>query len=169
MKMAKASEKEINDAIELAQLTDACCNVRSFCDPMFPGENESDPVKGFDKENPVDLRKFYDHVSKLSSGLMRVAFGYGVLVDNVCDPAMDILELKPGLVTFDEDEKKILKEFKDADAALALASEKLAGIEKSEDNRSAVSEMHDDYRTAYDLRSEKACAFAKRAADFIQV
>ena len=111
IKMAKAKASEIDDAIKLAHLTDAVCNCRSYEYPEFPPESDDVLPESFDVESAKDLRKFYDRVSKLSNGLMRVAFGYGVLLDNVCDPAKDILELKPGLVTFDEDEKKALADF----------------------------------------------------------
>jgi hypothetical protein len=115
IKMAKASVKEIDDAIKLANLTDAVCNCRPHEYPEFPFESDDVLPESFDVDNAKDLRKFYDRVSKLSNGLMRVAFGYGVLVYNVCDPTKDVLELKPEVMSFDEEDMKLLKEYIAAD------------------------------------------------------
>lgn len=96
MTMAKASQQEIDNAIQLANLTDAACNPRHFEQPHFPnGEADNTP---FDEDCIEDLQEFYRRVKSLSKGLMRVAFGYQVLVDNACDPDKDVLTWKQGVI-----------------------------------------------------------------------
>lgn len=115
IKMAKAKTSEVDNAIKLAHLTDAVCNCRPFEYPEFPVEDDGDTPYVFDVEDPASLRMFYDRVSKLSNGLMRVAFGYFVLIDNCCDPTKDVLELKPEVMHFDAEDMKLLKEYIAAD------------------------------------------------------
>ena len=90
--MAKASPEEIDRAIELAHLFQATCDRRAFEPGHWPPTG--DP---FDETEPHDLEAFYEECKRLAPGLMRVAFGYQVLVDNACDPDADTLEWKPGL------------------------------------------------------------------------
>jgi hypothetical protein len=161
IKMAKAKASTIDNAIKLAQLTDSVCNCRSYEYPEFPPESDDQLPENFDVDSAADLRKFYDRVSKLSTGLMLVAFGYGVLVDNCCDPTKDTLEHKPGAVTLDDEDRKLLKEFKDADAAYVVACRKVneAGVDDAD-----IDSLFQAMNKASDLRSEKAIEFADRAA-----
>lgn len=92
MNMAKASQEEIDRAIELTHYLQATADVRNYETPYFPDTDEP-----FDDEDPKDLRKFYDEVRRLCPGLMRVTFGFQVLVDNACDPNEDTLTWKPGI------------------------------------------------------------------------
>lgn len=92
MKLAKASDDEIKRAIKLAQFLEATCDVRNFEQPSFP---EDDTL--LDEDSLEDLQRFYKGVKELCPGLLRVVFGYQVLLDNCCDPAADTLEWKPEL------------------------------------------------------------------------
>lgn len=74
MKMAKASQEDMEGALALAQLTESACHPRAFSMPAFP---DTDEVEGkvIDLESINDLRAFYDDVKKGSNGLERVVFG----------------------------------------------------------------------------------------------
>ncbi len=159
IKMSKASVKEIDDAIKLANLTDAVCNYRSYEYPEFPPESDDQLPENFNVDSAADLRKFYDRVSKLSTGLMRVAFGYGVLVDNCCDPTKDVLEHKPGVVTFDEVDRILLEDYKAADAALTAAREK---VEQTDVEDPEFHLARNAFRQAVEHREVTALSFCKK-------
>ena len=95
MKMIKATENEIEKAIQLARLTESVCRPKNFESRHFP--KESNEVEYFDENDPEDLRKFYERVKMLSCGLMRVTFGYQALVEEVCDPSKAVLDWRPGI------------------------------------------------------------------------
>jgi hypothetical protein len=99
MKMAKASPVEIKAALELSQLTESVCHPRAFCQPQFPDTDDKEG-EWFDEHNPKDLREFLWRVRSLSAGLVRVVFGFQVLVDNCCDPEKDVLDWKPELMQY---------------------------------------------------------------------
>lgn len=88
MKMAKASKEEVNRAIELANFLQGTADTRRYESPRWPDTDEI-----IDLESAEDLARFYNEVKKLCPGLMRVAFGYQVLIDNVCDDGSGVLEL----------------------------------------------------------------------------
>ena len=90
--MAKASQEEIDRAIELTHFLQSICDVRNFETPRWPKTDE-----WFDPESTDDLKRFYNEVQRLCPGLMRVTYGFQVLVDNACDPDADTLEWKPGI------------------------------------------------------------------------
>jgi hypothetical protein len=161
IKMAKASVTEIDNAIKMAHLTDAVCNCRSYEYPEFPAESDDQLPENFNVDSAADLRKFYDRVSKLSTGLMRVAFGYGVLVDNCCDPMKDVLEFKPGTVTFDEVDRKLLADYKAADAAFKAACVK---VDETDAEDPGFDALCDVLNQAADARELAAFAFCKACA-----
>jgi len=100
MKMAKATRNEIEQVIRLSHLTEAVCRPKNFESSEFP--TDTGRAEYFDENDPKDLRKFYERVKELSSGLMRVAFGYQVLVDSICNPSETVLAWKPGVVVPEE-------------------------------------------------------------------
>ena len=109
MKMSKASREEIENAIALAQLTESVCSPRSYESPHFPETGDA-----FDANKEEDLKKFYLEVKRLSCGLMRVAFGYEVLVENCCCPNAKTLEFNERLTKLiDADDKRIEEAQKD--------------------------------------------------------
>jgi len=97
MKMAKATDQEIDGAIRLARLTESVCRPKNFVSPQFSTDEKESEY--FDEDDPKDLRKFYDRVKTLSGGLMRVTMGYQVLVTNMCDPSKDTIEWRPATMT----------------------------------------------------------------------
>ena len=98
MKMAKASPEEIENALNLAELLRELCDPRNFEMPRWPdsdGDIHGKAGEVFDEDDTDDLRLFYEAVKALAPGAMRVAFGYQVLVDNLCDSEKEYLDLKP--------------------------------------------------------------------------
>ncbi|GEM_PF-2551488 len=97
LRMQKATAKEQEDAFKLARLCESVCDPGHWVLPRFP-DTEEEPGEIFDEDNFDDLKQFYEMVKALCPGLMRVAWGYQVLVDNVCDPEKSYLEYKPELL-----------------------------------------------------------------------
>lgn len=102
MKMAKASEKDIEAAGDLMSiLSDLDCNYY----PAKIADGEDDPMF-FDEEDPKHLRAFYDAVK----GTLDRAPGWpGRVIGGMCfvilyekneivDPNSDVIELHPRLV-----------------------------------------------------------------------
>lgn len=113
MKMAKASQDEIDRMIKLAHFLEATASERPHDIPYFP---DNDEWEWFDEENKEHLRRFYDRVKELCPGMMRVTFGFQVLVDNCCDPDADTLEWKPELL-------KLMEQGKSTDAVEGVPTE----------------------------------------------
>jgi len=97
MKMAKASKVECNNAFQLSRLIDGVCGARGFEVPSFP-DTDDEAGAEFDRESLEDLQKFHDQVQGLCGGLMRVVWGYEIMLDNVIDPELSHLELKPEIL-----------------------------------------------------------------------
>ena len=103
MKMAKASQQDLDQCLKLFRLFDV---VESGDVPnpkwVENGDNSIDDPDRFDPENQIHLRIFYDMAmraySTVPSAFMRVVFGFQTLVDNdVFDPSKSYLELNPEL------------------------------------------------------------------------
>lgn len=91
LKMAKASPSEIDSAIELGLLFQATVDRRRFSTPEIDGVL-------YDEDDEEYTRKFYEKCKELAPGLMRVVFGYQVLVDNCCDKSADHLRWHPEIM-----------------------------------------------------------------------
>lgn len=96
MKMAKASQEEMDRAMKLVRLLESTIDTRPFDTPQFPGTDEAEGDY-FDEDDSDDLKKLVAQIRELCPGLMRVVFGFHVLVDNCCDPTSDTLAWKPEL------------------------------------------------------------------------
>lgn len=83
-------------AIKLVHLLGATIDTRPFDHPQFPDTDEEEGAE-FDEDDRDDLKKLVAQIRELCPGLMRVVFGFHVLVDNCCDPAADTLAWKPEL------------------------------------------------------------------------
>ncbi|MCK4793049.1 MAG: hypothetical protein KAV87_55480 [Desulfobacteraceae bacterium] len=90
LRMAIASPKEIDRSFDLARLFEETVDRRWHCLPNIDGND-------YNEDEEVYLRKFYEKCKELSPGLMRVVFGYQVLLDNCCDKTADHLTLHPGM------------------------------------------------------------------------
>lgn len=112
MKMAKASEHDIDAAGNLMGILDALSRGEY---PSIGDRNESTPDDGFDPDNKQHLRHLYD----LLDGLLDKAPGfparviggmlYVILYDKnkIIDPDADSLELHPNLVNALRDEARL--------------------------------------------------------------
>lgn len=96
MRMAKASQEEMDRAMKLVRLLESTIDTRPFDTPQFPDTDEEEGAY-FDEDDRADLKKLVAQIRELCPGLMRVVFGFHVLVDNCCDPASDTLAWKPEL------------------------------------------------------------------------
>lgn len=102
MKIAKASQDDINACFELAAL------LNTVDDGYYPSSEEGAELI-FDPDDKAHLRLFYDKVKacmdKAPGGINRIVWGFGVLADNnVFDPDVDHLELHPRLTNETEKE-----------------------------------------------------------------
>lgn len=119
MKMAKASEYEIDMALKLSSILN---NVESGDYPM-PIDDETDcedEPTFFNPEDQEHLRVFYDRVmacmNAAPGGLFRVVGGFHTLMHNdIVDPNQDVLELHPRL-------EKALEALKKNDPVRSLIS-----------------------------------------------
>lgn len=96
MKMAKASQSEMDRAMKLVHLLGATIDTRPFDRPQFLDTDEEEGAP-FDEDDLDDLKKLVAQIRELCPGLMRVVFGFHVLVDNCCDPTSGTLAWKPEL------------------------------------------------------------------------
>lgn len=95
LRMAKASQQEINRAIDL---TEFLLHVERGYYPCLDDEVEDCPT-WFDPDDSDHLRLFYDEVMKRADGNHRVVWGFSTLMSNdVVDPDKDYLALHPRLV-----------------------------------------------------------------------
>lgn len=103
MRMAKATETEIRNAVQLARLLESVCHPRNFTMPRFP-DTEEEEGQVFDEELPKHLKRFFEEVNRLSDGLTRIVWGYETLLSNVCDPESDVLAFNSRLTALLEKE-----------------------------------------------------------------
>lgn len=95
MKMAKASQMDLDTALKLLSILDAVDN--GYVPTDGDGDDE---LEHFDRSNVAHLQAFYDQVQALlgrgTSGLSRVIWGFAtILHNNVIDPDADTLEFHP--------------------------------------------------------------------------
>lgn len=90
LRMAIASPKEIDGSFDLARLFKETVDRRLWSSPEIDG-------KEYDEDDQEYLQKFYEKCKELSPGLMRVVFGYQVLLDNCCDKTADHLTFRPDI------------------------------------------------------------------------
>lgn len=119
MKMARASLKEAEAAVRLANVLEAV--AKNHYPPAYDESNnviddEAEPIF-FDADDVDHLRAFHDRVMDcLDGGLFRVTFGMLVLLDpknEVVDPDEDALELHPKHVRAEEQRDELLKALKE--------------------------------------------------------
>lgn len=67
MKMAKASQEEMDRAMKLVQLLEATIDTRPFDRPQFPGAEDEEGTY-FDEENHDDLKKLVAQIRELCPG-----------------------------------------------------------------------------------------------------
>ncbi|TCS35836.1 hypothetical protein EDC30_109135 [Paucimonas lemoignei] len=101
MKMAKANEQDMEQAIRLTAVLD---NVeKGYFPPSGDPESEDNEPTFFDPDDQEHLRVFYERVmaciEAAPGGLMRVTWGFHTLMHNdIVDPDAETLELHPKLV-----------------------------------------------------------------------
>lgn len=100
MRMAKASDKEVEQAIILAGV------IEDAESGQFPrtidGEFNEDDPHYFNEDDPAHLKAFFERVTGLSRGLFRVTFGFSTLMNpqnELVDPDLDHLAMHPRLIT----------------------------------------------------------------------
>lgn len=102
MRMAKASQDDMDAALDLAGILE---DVGNGYFPRRPsrmdGADDDDPTL-FDEDDPEHLRAFYDRVryclDAAPGGVFRVVYGMATILDprnEVVDQAVDHLELHP--------------------------------------------------------------------------
>lgn len=99
MKMARASEADIEAALELSGILE---NVEKGWYPSREDDPEDTPTF-FDQDDPEHLKIFYDRVMDVveKGGLFRVVFGMAVVLDprnELLDPDADTIEKHPKIV-----------------------------------------------------------------------
>lgn len=89
MQMAKASELEINDLMKFLTCLQMAVEDGEYLidDDDLDGETKHDP-------SCSRLGKFIDNWYGRLRGAERIVWGYKTLIDNVCDPDSDVLELR---------------------------------------------------------------------------
>lgn len=99
MRMAKASDKEIEQAITLAGVIE---DAESGQYPRtIEGEYNEDDPDYFDEDDIDHLKAFFERVTGLSRGLFRVTFGFSTLMNSqneLVDPGLDHLAMHPRLI-----------------------------------------------------------------------
>lgn len=93
MKMAKASEQDVEAALEVLRLLEAASRG------WYLDDLQGSPPE-FDPDNVKHLRTLHDRLmacmDKAPGGLARVVWGFRtVLANDVVDPDADVLELHP--------------------------------------------------------------------------
>lgn len=102
MKMAKASEKDIEAVMKMSAVIDT---ISDGFKPASDNDEEDDESSAlFDPSDSTDLRLFYDRVMDLMGNnpgaLMRVVGGFHTIMHNdVVDPEAKTLELHPRIVS----------------------------------------------------------------------
>lgn len=99
MKMAKATAKDLDAAIDLASV------IENVCQGYYPSnaDPDDDDPTFFDPDDQAHLKAFYDRVMAIvepaPGGLHRVSGGmHTILHNNIVDPDDDVLGLHPRLV-----------------------------------------------------------------------
>lgn len=101
MKIAKAEEKDMDAAIQLAAILD---NVSRGYYPTAGTDTEADgDPTFFDATKTAHLQVFHAEVMKCldaaPGGLFRVVWGFHTIMHNdICDPNADVLELHPRII-----------------------------------------------------------------------
>ncbi len=98
MKMARASKDDLDRMIAFMQFIEEFMDYGTYTPENDEVEEESiDLTDEAFVERIRELwgRRFGHH--GVDGAWARVVFGYGVLIDNVCDPNADTLEWKPEL------------------------------------------------------------------------
>ncbi len=118
MKMAKASEEEMERSITLSNI------LMDVDDGQYPrcvdGQFNEDDPDYFDPDDRDHLRAFYDRMMAVHAGIHRVTWGFHTLMHNdIIDPDKSHLDLHPRLLKALETEK-VSTDLLDA-AVLALA------------------------------------------------
>ena len=109
MKMARASAADMDAANQLANLLG---EVDKGYYPSAPADyGKADEPLWFDADDQEHLRAFYDrvmeHVKAAPGGLFRVTFGFSTMMhNNVCDPALDVLDFHPDIIAAREAAKR---------------------------------------------------------------
>lgn len=111
MKMAKASERDIEMALELSR------TIEELMKGYFPDDGED--VVIFDPQDPYDCHKAIDLIFEIAckGSLFRVVFGMAVVLDprnEVVDPGSDVLELHPNHQKAHEQRDELLAAAKQA-------------------------------------------------------
>ena len=97
MKMAKASKDDIQRCIKFFQLID-----EYFEEGTYTPSDTDEPERLTDSDFVDRLREMWGGRlcrAGVDCSWMRVVFGCGILIDSVCDPAKDVLELRPDLAS----------------------------------------------------------------------
>lgn len=99
MKMAKATDKDLDAAIDLAGVIENVC--QGYCPSN--ADPDDDDSTFFDPDDPEHLRAFYDRVMAIvkpvPGGLHRVSGGlHTILHNDIVDPDDHVLALHPRLI-----------------------------------------------------------------------
>lgn len=97
MKMARASEADIEAALEISRYLEAL--ERGFMADI----DDSDEIEWFDREDPDDCRRALHSILDASAkgSIFRVVFGMAVVLDprnELLDPDADTIEKHPKIV-----------------------------------------------------------------------
>ncbi|CAN7638987.1 hypothetical protein [Paraburkholderia terricola] len=100
MKMAKASSKDLDAALDVAGVIENVCGSGYY--PSTPDSDADDPTF-FDPDDREHLRAFYDRVTSIvepaPGSLFRVVGGlHTILHNNIVDPDQDVIELHPRFI-----------------------------------------------------------------------
>lgn len=109
MTMARASDKEIKQAIILAGVIEDV--ERGDYPRRIDGEYKEGDPEHFDEDDIEHWRALGERLSQLSRGLFRVTFGFSTLMNpanELVDLDMDSLTLHPRLIKALEREKKLI-------------------------------------------------------------
>lgn len=98
MKMAKASEADLNAAMKLCNALESLERYRTMPTP----DDDTEDAEQFDEYDPEDCKKALGIVLELfgRASLFRVVFGMSVVLDpsnKIVDPSADVLEIHPDI------------------------------------------------------------------------
>lgn len=107
MKMAKASEADIDAAMKLCSALESLERYRT----MPTQDDDTDDADSFDENDREDCKKALGIVLELfgRASLFRVVFGMAVVLDprnKIVDPDADVLEIHPDIRREQEDGKR---------------------------------------------------------------
>jgi len=105
IKMAKASEKDLAAALDIAGILEDIDKGYFPRDPSKDGDAETNDPTFFDEDDPQHLVEFFKRLKwcldAAPGGVFRVAFGMTVLLDprnELVDPDLDHLAMHPRLI-----------------------------------------------------------------------